>query len=99
MQWTKTTVFHLNTPLKLFFLGWTHDGEIRICNDLGIQVWNWSEIEESSFSWKIRIVRTLMQKLQIHKSPTKNLFKNKVFLMPTLIGKIKLVVLVKYEFE
>ena len=58
-----------------------------------------SELNESSTFWKLRIVKTLMKehKLTIHAS--KKLPTTRKFSMPALMKEIKLVLLVKHEFE
>ena len=48
---------------------------------------------------KFQTARTLIQASQIDNSPIKNFFTTRIFSMPTLIAKIKPVVLVKYELE
>ena len=55
--------------------------------------------EKSTVSWKFRTVKTLMQRTQIDNSPIENLSTSRTFPMPTLIGEIQHVVLVKFEFE
>ena len=97
MPRTKATILHLNTAGPVLFSKWLPDGGIRACSGYGIQVWKWSEKKVTS--WKFQTVRTLIQASQIDNSPIKNLFTTRIFSMPTLIAKIKPVVLVKYELE
>ena len=57
-----------------------------------------SELIKSGTSWNFRTVKTLMQGTQIDDSPIEKSSTTRMFSMPTLIKKIKPVVLVKYEF-
>ena len=58
-----------------------------------------AKCKKSSTSWNFRTVKTLMQGTRIDNCPIKNLSTTKKFSMPTLIGEMKPVVLVKHEFE
>ena len=60
---------------------------------------NGANLKKSITSWKVRIVKTLMQGTQINNCPMKNLSATKKFSMPTLIEEVNSVVLAKYDFE
>ena len=90
MQRTKSTVLHLNIPLKVKCLNWILDGPIGTCSSWGIQVSILREIKKSSTFWKVRTVKILMHGTQIDN-------ETKTFSLPTLLEEIKPVVLVKYD--
>ena len=56
-------------------------------------------MKKGSTSWKLRIVKTLMQGTQIDNYLIENFSSTEKISMPTLNKDTKPVVLVKYEFE
>ena len=84
---------------KLYFLNWFHPGGSWTCSVCGRQVSKWRETPKNSTSWKILTVKTLMQGLQMDKSPIKNQSKTRFFSLKTLPGEQKSAFLLNHEFE
>ena len=49
MQWTKSTIAYLNTPLQVIFLNWVRDGGIWTYSGPGIQICKRSKIKTNLF--------------------------------------------------
>ena len=98
-QQTKSTVFTSKLLYKCFVLNWVLYGEIRACGGWGIQV---SSIGELIKKTLLGIFGLPTLWCKAHKPtllPAKLLLKLKKSWMPTLMEEIKLVILVKCEFE
>ena len=59
----------------------------------------WAKLSKIAFFWNFRVVKTLMQGKQINNSAIENFSTSGKFSIPTLIEKIKPVLLMKYQFE
>ena len=84
---------------KCYVLDWVHDGGIRTCSSWAIQVWKLTELKKSNSSWNFRTVKALTRGTQMGNSPIEKCPTARMFSLPTLIEKVKPVVLVKYEIE
>ena len=83
VQRTKSTIFHIDTSLQVLFLNWFFDKEIEIVVAEEYKFENGAK--KSCTSWKFRIVRTVMQGLQINNSPMENFSTTRTISMMTLI--------------
>ena len=82
---------------KRFFLFWVYAAGFPSCIGRKKKFEKWARTKSNTL-WKIRSVKTQKQGTQIKTSLINKNFTTKTFSLPTLMRKIKPVVLLKFEF-